>query len=177
MAIDQTFQYNGDEQLRQLALRFESCELQGDELHHRAHVALSVWYFLRLPEAEAIERIHHGLQRFVRHHRINVYNETITLFWMKLARGFVARADKSRAALELVNDSIKELGDSRIIFDYYSRERLSSAEARDLWVEPDLKPLDLKQLDLKPLDFGGEIGSRHKENNSSTPASRSSNIS
>jgi hypothetical protein len=142
MSKDQIFQYNSDAELEQLARRFESCELQGDELHHCAHVALSVWYFLRLPEAEAIERIHNGLQRFVRHHKITIYNETITLFWMKLACSFVVSADASRTALELVNDSMKELGDSRIIFNYYSRERLSSDEARDFWVEPDLKPLD-----------------------------------
>lgn len=167
MNRDQTFQYNSDAELERLASRFESCELQGDELHHRAHVALSVWYFLRLPEAEATERIHQGLRRFVGHHRINVYNETITLFWMKLARGFVAGADRGRTALELVNESLGELGDSRIIFDYYSRERLHSDEARGFWVEPD----------LKPLDFAGPISSRQERNNSSLPASRSSNIS
>jgi hypothetical protein len=128
---------------------------------------LSVWYFLRLPEAEATDRIHHGLQRFVRHHNINVYNETITLFWMKLARSFAALARESRTALELVNDSMIALGDSRIIFSYYSRERLNSDEARLSWVEPD----------LKPLDFAGEISSRQERNGSSNPASRSSNIS
>jgi hypothetical protein len=165
--IDQTFQYSSDAELEQLARRFESCELQGDELHHRAHVALSVWYFLRLPEASAIERIHNGLQRFVRHHQINVYNETITLFWMKLARSFVASANDSRTALELVNDSMKALGDSRIIFDYYSRERLGSDEARDFWVEPD----------LKPLDFAGEISSCQEGNDSNLPLFHSSNIS
>ena len=167
MNPDQTFQYNSEAELEQLARRFESCDLQGDELHHRAHVALSVWYFLRLPEAEAIKRIHHGLQRFVRHHQINVYNETITLFWMKLARSFVASADEGRTSLELVNDSMEALGDSRIIFNYYSRERLSSDEARLSWVEPDLKPLDLT----------GEISSRQEGNDSSLPASHSSNIS
>src|SRR6185295_1423806 len=154
MNQDQTFQYSSDAELERLASRFESCELQGDELHHRAHVALSVWYFLRLPEAEAIERIHNGLQRFVRHHQITVYNETITLFWMKLARSFIVSAEGSRTVLELVNDSMKELGDSRIIFNYYSRERLGSDEARDFWVEPD----------LKPLDFDGEISSCQERN-------------
>ena len=167
MSKDQTFQYNSDAELEQLARRFESCDLQADELHHRAHVALSVWYFLRLPEAEAVERVHQGLQRFIRHHRITVYNETITLFWMKLARSYVSRADANQTALELVNDSMKELGDSRIIFDYYSRERIASDEARARWVEPD----------LKPLDFTCEITSRQEGKGSSPPASRSSNIS
>ena len=86
---------------------------------------------------------------------------------MKLARNFVALADASRTALELVNDSMKALGDSRIIFDYYSRERLGSDEARLLWVEPD----------LKPLDFAGEISSRRERNDSSLPVFRSSKIS
>ena len=167
MNLDQTFQYSSDAELERLARRFESCELQGDDLHHRAHVALSVWYFLRLPEAEAIERIHDGLQRFVRHHQITVYNETITLFWVKLARSFVLSADASRAALELVNDSMEALGDSRIIFDYYSHERLGSDEARLSWVEPD----------LKPIDFAAEISSRQQGNDSNPPVFRSSNIS
>ncbi len=167
MNPDQTFQYNSDAELERLASRFETCELPADELHHRAHVALSVWYFLRLPEAEAVERIHNGLQRFVRHHQITVYNETITLFWMKLARSFVNRAAANRTALELVNDSMEELGDSRIIFNYYSRERLNCDEARNFWVEPD----------LKPLDFACEIGSRQEGNDSNLPVFHSSNIS
>ena len=167
MNKDQTFQYSSDAELERLARDFESCELDKDELHHRAHVALSVWYFLRLPEAEAVERIHDGLQRFVSHHRINVYSETITLFWMKLAGSFVARADANRTALELVNDSVEALGDSRIIFSYYSRERLNCDEARARWVEPD----------LKPIDFACEISSRQGGNDSSLPVSRSSNIS
>lgn len=167
MNEDQTFQYDSDAELESLARRFESCELQGDELNHRAHVALSVWYFLRLPETEAIERIHCGLRRFVRHHDIKVYNETITLFWMKLAHSYVASADGSRTSLEMVNDSMSRLGNSRLIFDYYSRERLSSDEARLLWVEPD----------LKPLDFASEMRSHQERNGSNPPASRSSNIS
>jgi hypothetical protein len=167
MNEDQVFRYDSDAELESLARRFESFELQGDELHHRAHVALSVWYFLRLPEEEAIERIHYGLQRFVRHHGINVYNETMTLFWMRLARGFVAGAGAGRTALEVVNDSVSRLGDSRIIFDYYSRERLGSDEARLSWVEPD----------LKPLDFAAEMRPRRESDASSTGASRSSNSS
>ena len=33
-------------------------------------------------------------------------------------------------------------GDAKLVNDYFSKERLFSEEARKVWVEPDLKPLD-----------------------------------
>jgi hypothetical protein len=35
---------------------------------------------------------------------------------------------------------IAQFGDSRLIFNYYSREHVFSEEAKSGWVEPDLKP-------------------------------------
>jgi len=35
------------------------------------------------------------------------------------------------------------LGDSRLIFTYYTRERLQTMEARRQWIEPDLQPLEV----------------------------------
>jgi hypothetical protein len=95
-----------------------------------------------LPEAEAVARIHDGLRRFVAHYQLWVYNETITLFWIKLMCGFVARADLSRPLLEIINDAVRQFGDSRIIYHYYTRERLQSDEAKTAWVEPDVEPFE-----------------------------------
>ena len=141
---DQTAHYTSATELAALAERFESCALQPDEFPHRAHVALSAWYLLRLPEAEAVARIYDGLRRFVACYQLTVYHETITWFWIKLMCSYVARIDGSRPALEIVNDAVRRFGDSRIIYDYYTRERLQSDDAKTGWVEPDVQPLDFQ---------------------------------
>ena len=134
--------YANDTEIESLLARFESCELPPDNVTHRAHVAMSAWCFLKLPEAEAAARIRDGLRRFVERHRLTVYNETITWFWIKLVGKAVADSDATRPALAIINDLAARLGDSRMIFAYYTRERLHSDEARRRWVEPDLQPLD-----------------------------------
>ena len=135
--------YVNDAEIETLLARFESCELPPDDVSHRAHVAMSAWCFLKLSEAEAAARIYDGLQRYVKWHSLNVYNETITWFWIKLIGRAVAGADRTRPAFAIINEVAARFGDSRMIFAYYTRERLYGDEARRRWVEPDLQPLDL----------------------------------
>jgi len=40
----------------------------------------------------------------------------------------------------IVNDLTNHYGNSSLPFEYYSREKLMSLEARKNWVKPDLKP-------------------------------------
>ena len=134
--------YVNDAEIEMLLARFESCELPPDDVTHRTHVAMSAWCFLQLAEADATARIYDGLQRYVKRHNLNVYNETITWFWIKLIGKAVATADRARPAFAIVNDVAARFNDSRMIFAYYTRERLQTDEARRRWVEPDLQPLD-----------------------------------
>ena len=53
-----------------------------------------------------------------------------------------AHAERARPAFAVVNEVVARLGDARLIFAYYTRERLQSDAARCRWVEPDLQPLD-----------------------------------
>src|SRR5436305_11178860 len=134
--------YASDAEIEALVARFAACELPPDEVSHRIHVAMSAWYFLTLPEAEAAARIHDDLRRYVEWHHITIYNETITLFWARLIGKTVANAERARPAFAVINEVVARLGDARLIFAYYTRERLQSKEARCRWVEPDLQPLD-----------------------------------
>ena len=134
--------YTNDAEIEALLARFESCELPPDEVTHRAHVAMSAWCFLKLDEAEAATRIYDGLQRYVNWHNLDVYNETITWFWIKLVAKAVASAEKTRPSFAVVNEVMGRLGDSRMIFAYYTRERLYGHDARRQWIEPDLQPLN-----------------------------------
>jgi len=134
--------YASDAEVEALVARFASCELPPDEVSHPVHVAMSAWCFLRLPEDEAAARVYDDLRRYVKHHDIKIYNETMTRFWTRLIASAVAGMDRERPAFAIVNDVVARLGNSRMIFAYYPPEWLQTEEARRLWVEPDLRPLD-----------------------------------
>ncbi|HEX8845976.1 MAG TPA: hypothetical protein VF791_15095 [Pyrinomonadaceae bacterium] len=125
---------------------FEECTLPDAEFSHPAHliVALSYLHVSGLTTSSAAERMRAGLYRFLDHYGIDrrKYNETITLFWIKLVRGFLDRTEASRPFCDIANEMIRAYGTSRLVFSYYSTEHLMSEEARVGWVEPDLKPLD-----------------------------------
>jgi hypothetical protein len=143
MSDEARLTYASDAEVESLVARFESCELPPAEVSHRVHVAMSAWCFLKLPAPQAAARICDGLRRYVERHQIKIYNETITWFWIKQVGKAVAGLDAGRPAFALVNEVMARLGDSRLIFTYYTRERLQTAEARRQWVEPDLQPLDV----------------------------------
>ena len=134
--------YESGSEIQSLIERFESCHLTPSEMTHRAHLKISVWYLSRFTLTEGTRRISENLIRFINHHGLKGYNETITLFWIKLIGRFLESADRSRSITDVANDLAERFDNSQLIFDYYSRARLLSEEARIGWVEPDLNPLD-----------------------------------
>ena len=138
--------YKTDDEIIALVRGFEDCTIPDSEFNHPAHltVALSYLHHLRLTVAETAERMRAGLYRFLDHHGADrqKYNETVTLFWVKLVHRFLKRTAVARPTRDIANEMIESFGDSRIIYGYYSKERLSSEEAREAWVEPDVRPLE-----------------------------------
>ena len=139
--------YKSDAEIEAIVRGFESCAMPDSEFSHRAHmvVALSYLHLSRLSVEAAAERMRKGLYRFLDHYGNDrqKYNETITLFWIKLVRGFLDRfGTKEDSLAGLANQLAATHPDSKLIYDYYSKERLSSDEARTSWVAPDLKSLD-----------------------------------
>jgi hypothetical protein len=122
-----------------LVQKFESCQLPLAEFKHREHLTVALWYLSSLTEREAIERMREGLLRFISHHGETGYHETITICWFKVVRGFLEQAGAERPLPELANELLETHGDSRLINDYYSKQLISSEEARRTCVEPDLK--------------------------------------
>ena len=136
---DQHTDYTSEAEIQALAEGFESCALQ--DFSHREHLAVAVWYLSRMTEEKAIARMRASLLRFLAHHGEDPqkYNETITQFWFKRLRALLDKMDANRPLAQRANEAIKQAGPSATVFDYYSRERVFSDEARTTWVEPDLK--------------------------------------
>jgi hypothetical protein len=49
--------------------------------------------------------------------------------------------DRSQCLEEAGAKVHTHLSDKNLAFEYYSRERIESKEAREIWLEPDLKEL------------------------------------
>ena len=135
--------YESDEDVLEVVRRFETCEYAPDDFGHRLHLTVALVYLLDSTYAEALERMRQGLHRFIGHHKLSgVYHETLTVFWMRRVLAFVEQSDRTRGLTRLANELNDACSDSRLVFDYYTKERLESDKARAYWLDSDLKPLD-----------------------------------
>jgi hypothetical protein len=82
------------------------------------------------------------LSRGVEMTQTSGYHETITLFYIRAICRYLAGAGEARTFAELLDGLLAACGEKNFSFEYYSRERLLSWEARTGWLEPDLKSLD-----------------------------------
>ena len=136
--------FRSQEDIEAVVVGFESCETPADEFNHHQHLIVATWYLNESTEDEALARMKNGLFRFLKHHGVGLdkYNETITLFWLKMVRQVESQMPAGHSVTDVANAAVDSLGNSKIIFDYFSEERLKSAEAKASWVEPDRKSLD-----------------------------------
>jgi hypothetical protein len=67
-----------------------------------------------------------------------LYHETLTRFWLLQIE---KRLDRGECLNRSVRAIQEQLSDKNLAFDYYSRERIDSQEARETWLQPDLKEL------------------------------------
>lgn len=133
--------YKSEAEIHAVVQGFESCVSGKDNFSHQDHLAVAVWY-LRQDEAQAVNLMRTSLHRFLDHYdcRAN-YHETLTRFWILLVQRALAGVSPNLTLLDATNAVVNQLNDSRIAFEYYSKEVVESAAAKERWVEPDLKPL------------------------------------
>jgi hypothetical protein len=122
---------------------FETCEIHPAEFKHYQHLAVALWYLKHHPYEAASEKMRSGIQRLAAAYGKSGYHETITVFWLKVMRGFLLQADSHATIFKLANEVASEYGHKNLIAEYYSEELLTSAKAKSEWVEPDLKALEL----------------------------------
>jgi hypothetical protein len=128
-----------DAEILTLVDRFERCLLAKEEFHHRDHLTVAVVYLYAADLETAMDRMRSSLKRFATHHSVpKLYHETLTWFWLlQVAK----RLDRSECLERSVCKIREKLSDKNLAFEYYSRERIDSKEARETWLQPDLKDL------------------------------------
>jgi hypothetical protein len=137
------------DEVERLVREFEACTLPGERWTHEAHLMVALWYLMRHTEAEATRLIREGIRRYNLSRGVEMtkdggYHETITLFYIRAIRRYLtdSRDERAQTPAALVDGLIAACGEKNFPFEYYSRERLLSWEARTGWLEPDLKSLD-----------------------------------
>lgn len=120
---------------------FEACQYPPDQFRHLDHVRL-VWIYIRRWGAKTAEdRIARSIYRFALSlGHPEKYHATITIAWMRL----VYSAYCSTPDIEDFERFISShtwLADKRTIHRFYSESLLSSPQARQHWIEPDIQPL------------------------------------
>jgi hypothetical protein len=127
--------------IAELVRLFESCELPYERWTHRAHLAVAAAYLAGYALSEALDRARAGIQRYNRTRGDPAgYHETITVVYLRLVARELASVPPDGAA-GLVND-LAERCRVEWLYQYYSPDRLWSAEARAGFVPPDVCPLD-----------------------------------
>jgi hypothetical protein len=143
MGTQMTTRYKFESEIEDVVRGFESCQTGKEQFPHRSHLTVAVCYLRESKFDQASEKMRTGLYRFLDHHGVGrqKYNETVTLFWMKMISRFMKALGPEPTLLEVANSVIESFADSRLVQKYYSPERLNSAEARMGWIEPDLREL------------------------------------
>lgn len=112
---------------------------------HAAHFASALWLLSSCPEADCFRRMPDLIRAYneatgVANTDTSGYHQTITIASLRAARAFLAE-DPSRPLFMTCNALLSShLGKSNWLLAYWSRPRLFSAEARRIWVDPDLEP-------------------------------------
>ena len=132
--------YWSEQQLEAIVRGLETCTTPASEFPHQAHLAVATWYLADSSASQALEKMRAAILNFLGHYQIDgKYNETITLFWIRMVEQCLAELPTSYSLLERTNAVVESLKDSRLMLEYYSEELLWSEQAMKEWVEPDLK--------------------------------------
>ena len=129
---------------KELLTLFEHQAISNDDWSHEFHIRIAAIYLLTNDFEAALEKIKSGIRKLnavnhVPESQFRGFHETLTIGWLQLVSTKLnsSQTDSSLSFLE----ACPELLNSRLLNDYYSRDRLMSLEAKAGFIEPDLKLL------------------------------------
>ncbi|MGD1875780.1 MAG: hypothetical protein ACFB02_22395 [Mastigocoleus sp.] len=144
---NKAYKYSSESEIETLVSAFSDRTLPRSEWNHAAHLSVALWYLAHYQEREAVEMICDRIQSYntaigIKNTENSGYPDTLTLFWFYLVRNCISINQEICSLLELANGLIEIYNDKHLALQYYSRDLLMSWEARESWVEPDLKVIE-----------------------------------
>jgi hypothetical protein len=133
--------FKDDEEIFDLVRRFESCAIRPEDFRHYQHLTVALWYVREFPYDLASEKMRAGIQKLAAAYGKTGYHETITLFWLAIVRDFAETSGPAESLCDSANRLAASCTGKNVINEYYSADLLATSEAKERWVEPDLKSL------------------------------------
>ena len=118
--------------------------LPREEWTHEAHLAATTYFVLKHPEIDLDTKLRGIISRYNEsvggvNSDTEGYHDTITHAYLRGIRFFLEEADVARPIHDLVNELLMSpMGRRDWPLRFWSKECLTSVEARRDWVEPDL---------------------------------------
>ena len=129
--------------LENLVAAFLDLTLPKAEWTHQAHLRVGLWHVFHLGASEAMNALRDRIKAYNasvggKNTDTEGYHETITQFYVSTIARFLGEGDRTRPLSDLAEELIRYHGDHNLPLRFYSKDRLSSKEARLGYIEPDL---------------------------------------
>ena len=117
---------------------FTAGEIANQDFHHRDHLRLAWIQIRRLGLPRASEAVTAAIRQFAAGHgHGDRYHETMTRFWLLVVATGISR--HPTLAFDELLAAEPHLLDKNLPYRHWSRERMGSEDARQRWVEPDVR--------------------------------------
>jgi hypothetical protein len=138
--------FTSDDEIAAIGSGFLALTLPKAVWTHSAHFAATLWLMAHRPELDLPAQ----MPQFIRAYNAATggvnsdtegYHETITQASLRATRSFLAGFSGQNLFTTCNALMASPLGEPNWLLRYWSRERLSSVQARKSWVDPDLRLL------------------------------------
>ena len=122
----------------QFLAAFTAGRIANQDFHHRDHLRLAWIQIRRLGVDQASEAVTAAIRQFAaRHGHGDRYHETMTRFWLRVVGMGITR--HPTLPFDELLAAEPHLLDKNLPYRHWSRDRMGSDDARQQWVEPDLR--------------------------------------
>eukprot|EP01080_Neovahlkampfia_damariscottae_P012311 gene12311-5985_t len=124
---------------------WENCDLLFEKWTHKSHLRMAFIICVQMFQQNKIkidERIKSGIKRFNKKHEEKLkvgYHETITCFWINIIYSLIKIHYHQNISFEEFLEKENQLLNPKLMFEYYSKEKIFSEKAKIEFVESDLK--------------------------------------
>lgn len=138
-------------EIEELVTGFQDHSLPAERWTHQAHLIVGTYYTYHFPLDQAIYYLRSGIITYNvatggKNTHERGYHETVTQLWAKLIKAFVEKRCKGLSMAESCNAFLNSpYASQEIMLRFYTKGLLFSIQARALWVEPDLAPIDIAE--------------------------------
>ena len=133
--------YQSETEIFKIVRGFENGTIRREDWRHAEHLTVACYYAFENEYETALSRMRDGIFNLLRAFEVDLskempYHETLTVFWM---RTVFDALDNQSSLVEFTNRMLEIGADKDFPLNFYSRERLFSDEARQRFVEGEVK--------------------------------------